>query len=182
MSINSILDALDKLDPANDNHWTADGLPKVETVRLFAGSQSIGREEITAANPSFNRAIAAQNKQVGEQAGEPVAPADTVVTDTSLPQEETSELVQQIVQDETFVAELEGLSEVQRMQSVLQKMYAQRERLNAEIRQVEDKLHYAILEEQENASPEEDPVTAYLRNRQRIQNERAAEIAGRTAL
>ncbi len=179
MSINTILDALGKLDPSNDNHWTADGLPKVETVRLYAGSQSIGREEITAANPTFNRAVAAQAALPAEGA-EPEAPAETVVTEQGEP-EAPLEFLQALATDEKFVAELEGLSEVQRMQSVLQKMYEERERMNSKIREMEEKLHYAILEEEASAPEKEDPVAMYLRSRQRIQNERAAEVTGRSA-
>lgn len=182
MSINTILDALGKLDPSNDNHWTADGLPKVETVRLYAGSQSIGREEITAANPTFNRAVAAQAALPAEGAdsAEPEAPAETVVTEQGEP-EAPLEFLQALATDEKFVGELEGLSEVQRMQSVLQKMYEERERLNSTIREMEEKLHYAILEEEASAPEKEDPVAMYLRSRQRIQIERAAEVTGRSA-
>lgn len=50
-----LIEALQKLDKANDNHWTSDGLPKVDTVRFLAGDQTITREQISAAAPNFNR-------------------------------------------------------------------------------------------------------------------------------
>lgn len=57
--MSKILEALGKLDPANENHWTADGLPRIETVRMLAGDQSITREQITAEAPDFSRETAA---------------------------------------------------------------------------------------------------------------------------
>lgn len=44
-----------KLDVKNDNHWTAEGQPKVEAVRFLAGDQSLSREDITKAAPDFSR-------------------------------------------------------------------------------------------------------------------------------
>lgn len=57
--MSKILEALGKLDPANENHWTADGLPRIETVRMLAGDQGITREQITAEAPDFSRETAA---------------------------------------------------------------------------------------------------------------------------
>lgn len=56
--MSKILEALGKLDTANDNHWTADGLPRIETVRMLSGDQSITREQITAEAPDFSRSSA----------------------------------------------------------------------------------------------------------------------------
>lgn len=56
--MSKILEALSKLDTNNDNHWTADGLPRIETVRMLSGDQSITREQITAEAPDFSRSSA----------------------------------------------------------------------------------------------------------------------------
>lgn len=56
--MSKILEALGKLDTSNDNHWTADGLPRIETVRMLSGDQSITREQITAEAPDFSRSAA----------------------------------------------------------------------------------------------------------------------------
>lgn len=50
-----IEEALAKLDPTNDNHWTADGLPRIDTVKMLAGDQGLTRDSITAVSPTFNR-------------------------------------------------------------------------------------------------------------------------------
>lgn len=61
--------ALGQMDAGNDNHWTADGLPRLDTVKLLAADQSITREQVTMAFPGFSRATAAS------KAGEAPAPA-----------------------------------------------------------------------------------------------------------
>jgi hypothetical protein len=66
--------ALAKLDVANDNHWTQDGAPRLDTVKMFAGDQSVTREMVAAAAPGFTRTTALQGGQA-EQAA-PVVPND----------------------------------------------------------------------------------------------------------
>lgn len=63
-----IIDALSKLDPANDNHWTQDGLPRLDTIKILSGDPSLSREAVTAARPDFNRE-AAQAAATAAQAG-----------------------------------------------------------------------------------------------------------------
>lgn len=50
-----ILDAINKLDPNNDNHWTMDGLAKLDTIKFLAGGTSVTREELEKIAPGFNR-------------------------------------------------------------------------------------------------------------------------------
>jgi len=50
-----ITTALTKLDPTNDEHWTAQGLPRVETVAELAGLSDLKRSDITEAAPDFTR-------------------------------------------------------------------------------------------------------------------------------
>ena len=76
--MSKILEALGKLDPANENHWTADGLPRIETVRMLAGDQSITREQITAEAPDFSRETAALPPTETPAAVEEQAPAEAV--------------------------------------------------------------------------------------------------------
>lgn len=46
-----IIEALGLLDPTNDDQWTADGLPKVEALKL----EGIRRADITDAAPHYRR-------------------------------------------------------------------------------------------------------------------------------
>ncbi len=50
-----IKNALKSLDLENDNHWTADGLPRLETVRFLTGNATLNRETVYAACPTFCR-------------------------------------------------------------------------------------------------------------------------------
>lgn len=73
MTTVNIQAALQKLDPNNDNHWTGDGQPRLDTVKMLVGNQKLTREEINTAAPTFSRAAALQ----GLQPGAPSAPAPT---------------------------------------------------------------------------------------------------------
>jgi hypothetical protein len=53
----SILEALRHLDPADDGHWTADGMPLVECVAALC-LRPLKRSEITQVAPTFNRSTA----------------------------------------------------------------------------------------------------------------------------
>lgn len=50
--------ALQRLDPSNDNHWTADGAPRLETVKFLASDTTITRDVLNAAAPGFSRSSA----------------------------------------------------------------------------------------------------------------------------
>lgn len=54
-----IIEALRKLDVDNDNHWTSDGLPRLDTVKMIASNPSISRMDIDAVAAGFNRSNAA---------------------------------------------------------------------------------------------------------------------------
>ena len=58
MSAEQILAALRQLDPSNDNHWTAEGSPRLETLKLLAGGAALARDQVTAAAPGYSRATA----------------------------------------------------------------------------------------------------------------------------
>lgn len=49
-----INDALSKLDPADDNHWTKGGKPDVDTVSKLVGA-TVSRKDIDAVDASFER-------------------------------------------------------------------------------------------------------------------------------
>ena len=51
----SILVALSKLDPNNDLHWTAGGLPRLDIVKELAKEPSLIREQLELAAPGFSR-------------------------------------------------------------------------------------------------------------------------------
>lgn len=50
-----IIAALEQLDVSNVNHWTADGLPRLETLKMLAGNPGLTREQVTAVAPGYSR-------------------------------------------------------------------------------------------------------------------------------
>lgn len=74
--MSKIAEALRQLDPSNNNHWTGDGLPRLETLRMMAGSPGISREDVEAAAPGFNQKSAAEAKKT---------PAPEVLVTTQVP-------------------------------------------------------------------------------------------------
>lgn len=109
-----IIDALKKLDPSNDNHWTADGLPRLDTVKMLSGDQSLTRDSIVAVAPGFARATAATwepgNTVVAAATiAQPVAPVVHVNAEISGPAV-TEEVVAAVEQkSKTEIEELDAL-------------------------------------------------------------------------
>lgn len=74
-----IQEALAQIDPLDDDQWTTDGAPKVDTVEELLG-ESVTRKEIVEAAPDFNREKAGEesvnddedNTEIFDQEGEQV--------------------------------------------------------------------------------------------------------------
>ena len=60
----AIIAALGSLDADNDEHWTTDGLPRMDTLEDMV-KQDLTRADITAAAKGFNR----KNTELGDPAG-----------------------------------------------------------------------------------------------------------------
>ncbi|QBQ80930.1 hypothetical protein HdK1rev_00026 [Escherichia phage vB_EcoS_HdK1] len=54
MMKDKIIEGLRKLNVENDNHWTADGLPKIEALKFTVGP-SVTREDVNSVAPGFTR-------------------------------------------------------------------------------------------------------------------------------
>ncbi len=102
-----ILEALQKLDPANNDDWTGDGLPTVIRMQELTGDASLTRQQITAANPAFSRMNMAPLENTGEPQADPDASPEVTeepVTETpssEKPPEEPEEPASPEVPDET---------------------------------------------------------------------------------
>jgi hypothetical protein len=53
----AIVEALTKLDPADDANWTADGKPKMAALEVLLGRTDITRAQVEAAAPGFSRPV-----------------------------------------------------------------------------------------------------------------------------
>lgn len=91
MSDNKILAALRQLDTTNDNHWTADGQPRLETVKLLSSDATLNREAVEAAAPGFNKSTAVgyqtdeEKATAAANASVPASPAAQAVADEATP-------------------------------------------------------------------------------------------------
>lgn len=54
----TISEALRKLNPSDDSHWTTDGLPIVAVVASLVEDKDLTREMVTASDPTYCRATA----------------------------------------------------------------------------------------------------------------------------
>lgn len=51
----NIIEALKELDVLNDDHWTADGAPRIDAVGNLLGDFKVARKDIIEAAPKFDR-------------------------------------------------------------------------------------------------------------------------------
>lgn len=105
MDNDKILAGVRQLDTSNDNHWTADGLPRLDTVKMLTGEQSLDRNAVEAAAPGFKRTNAADYKTDAETAaaGTP-PPVEPVVTPTPTADTTTQTIVPPVDGDEVAPA------------------------------------------------------------------------------
>lgn len=85
-----IKQALEYLDPDDDSHWTAEGLPRIEAVSSLV-ERTVKRQEITDAAPMFTRAFAAGLPVEDDDENEQ---GDETTTDAGVPGAEVEESVE----------------------------------------------------------------------------------------
>ena len=89
----NIKEALAKLDPFDDDHWTADGAPTIAAVTDAFGDK-VTRKEITEADPLFSRETAGQLSDAESEAPapepEPVSDLDCLRDEQSFLEEENA--------------------------------------------------------------------------------------------
>lgn len=83
----SLAEAIQQLDPKNDNHWTADGQPRIDTLKTMTGDQSVSRDSVEKAVPNYNRETAGGENRVGNGTPAPTpapsAPSDPMEAATN---------------------------------------------------------------------------------------------------
>lgn len=56
-----LMEAIKKLSPENDDHWTQAGWPDMKALEIFYGASDITRAQVTAAAPGYNRKKATED-------------------------------------------------------------------------------------------------------------------------
>lgn len=178
-----IREALSQLDVANDNHWTADGLPRLDTVKMLAADQSITREHVNAALPGFTRSGVVRsesNQTAGAQAPQAAeAPqADPVASSVqaAAPAAESAAPVAESAQTEDLEKLRESVREQQLLIERMDKHKAEFDTAYREERQKLDDLRARLQEiEPEDGTPQ--AIRSYLDAQQKILAQRAQRKA-----
>jgi hypothetical protein len=179
MSAN-ILHALGQLDPANENHWTADGAARLETVKLLAKDPTVTRERIAAVAPGFSRHQVLLPAQQASQNASAVPPAvqpqpaslpAAVEAPTVVPQPQEAPALP------TF-PRFQG-TPLQEAQHYLQEVREAKSRIDAELA-VALKAVDVLIDAETKATPAQgfaNTVQEYLASQALIRERRAAQIA-----
>ena len=157
--MNKILEALAKLDVANDNHWTGDGLPRIDTVRMLVANPGLGRDDITKVAPDFSR----QN---------PVVPGTETVVIQDAPVV-AQPVVEQPVADENAQAELK--EQIEAAMKVVDAAMGDVDSAQKALREAQNKLDDLITLRESSAGTETnmDAIQSYLKSQQGILVDRA---------
>lgn len=184
-----IVDALKKLDVNNDNHWTADGLPRLDTVKMLAADQTITRDQVAAAAPGFSRSTAptwapATEQQAPQQesqggstgntenaapaAAQPPAPAEQATQESGTAATSTEQPPQQPEQPAVEQPASAASDEIEALEEALA---AQSEKVE-ELRQLKSKLEAEFQTERQK----EDDLRAKLEAKRPVKDDTSNAI------
>ncbi|QEA09740.1 hypothetical protein PQC31_gp19 [Pseudomonas phage Iggy] len=166
-------DALSKLDPENNAHWTQTGEPALAIVNAFSGAKYT-REDVVRADPEFSRDKARQaattatepgtdNSTESTPAPEQAAEPTNVVTTTAQPTQAQPETeADEGVKEENPTAVLEG--HLESAHARIAELMDMRSKVEAEIRQVQDYVYKAEseLSRMRGTTNSQSVITAYL--------------------
>lgn len=186
MAPEQILAALQKLDVNNDGHWTQDSAPRLETVRLFAGNQTLTRDDITKAAPDFTRLTAYNAQQTVVQETQPGAQKVTAVpppTDPAPPAATTEpQAPRELLELPSRFPDFKDLSKQERLEFVedeledIERCLVGAKKEKAKLQQQRDDLIIQIEKEAPVNSNTHD-IQAYLKSQNEQLARRAQQIA-----
>lgn len=170
----NIVQALDMLDPSDDEHWTEDGSPRVDKVREITGIEDLSREEITDAAPQFMRpSTEPEETPVGQ-------------VEEEKPKEEVAELSP--VEEEPEVSDEEAEQRMTAYGRAMDDLDNNITAINQELADkknalLEAKAERARVQEERDAEfPPKSPAEAYREVVARAHAERASRVGARIAL
>jgi hypothetical protein len=163
MILQSISQALQQLSQDNDNHWTADGLPRIETLKFLTGDSTITRESINEIAPGFTRASVLSATILP-----PVT--ETVVTD-ALTSNEVSEIAaksDEVSLDEILEIEQQLLEDLTNDKLKLDQLIKEKTKLITDLSDAVAKQNGIVTSQ--------DAIRMYLANQQEVLVERAERM------
>jgi hypothetical protein len=188
----AILTALNGLDVKDDNHWTADGLPRLDTVKTLANDATLTRDLVSAAAPGFTRAAFAAHLAANPapKAEAPVAAPtppeqpNVAAADTppaSTPESGGSDNAQEAQPPEVGGGAPSGADEVSALEAALEEANSEVNRLKGYESELKNEIakaeaaRNAIEVRLEALKPKDDNSAAirnYLENQTRLRYER----------
>jgi hypothetical protein len=186
--------ALAKLDPANPDHWTNDGAPRMGAVEELVGTKSVTRADVAKAAPNFSRenpvlpgqTAPAAPPEAEEAPGLAAAALAAEIQDSSLADPEGSDQ-EAPAAEPTFEADDE-LSELERQVAdadvALAKALAEFNAAQRKMREIEAQRDKLIVAK-ERAAPRhanQIAIMGYIETQVRMRAERAEEMAKAAAL
>lgn len=174
MILASLAQALSKLDPLNDNHWTQDGLPRLDTLKMLTGDQTLTRDAIASQFPDYKRTGAGQVVLDPVVIAPPVLTPPVVHVDTSKVLADDSDLEE--VDEPEMVADPSYLEREQAYLVELEREYHDAKIVYETQLSVVDRL---ILDAQNDLTPSSDSqlsIRQYLNTQQLVLKERQARM------
>lgn len=180
--MNAIYDALTKLDVKSDDHWTNEGLPKVDVVKQLSGLFSLTREQITSTAPGYTRDNVTKQLETKDEPIVATAAVAPLAMDTA-----TAEVLKDIAlavmgppdsdeQDAIALAkdDLATLRAVEAEQAILA---AEAHKAFVQAREAADQMELEV-HKLESAQPHrpQNEIQLYLESQKRLRAERAAKI------
>lgn len=173
--MSKVLEALGKMDPMNDNHWTSDGMPRIDTVKFLAGDPTLTREMVTAEAPDFTRqALLAMQATAGA-----TPPVVTKQTDPALAAAAAPVVTEQAAAPVTIAQPVERVVDydaaIDAAQRTLQAAITLRNEANDKVTEAQNALDDLINEQHASGEAETtmDVIQGYLRSQAGVLQERA---------
>lgn len=169
----NIVQALSILDVINDDHWTADDLPRIDVVAGLTGIKDLTRKDITSAAPFFTRSI--PNLEAVEDDSTQVQ--ETFATEQSPPGlVEQAEQVQEIEEQDPIIYLDQAVqdAEAKVLQAEIEIQKAQ------EIKRAAEEARDQLIEQREkNVHPHQNQIDImnYIEGQKLIREKRAGVVS-----
>lgn len=198
-----IVAALKTLDVENDQHWTSDGAPRIDTLKILVGNPGLSREDVNAALPGFSRSTAKTFAETGTSGAAPaqtpapgapaVATQPGAATATATPQEPAPAAPEQgdglgelpNLNDEPLSEAPEAKRgrysympdasqmDIEEAREYLSQLIEARSQIQQAIPEVQNRLASLEAEQARQDETQVSPVQAYLASQVRLGQERA---------
>jgi hypothetical protein len=165
-----IREALEKLDPENNEQWTNDNLPQIGVVQELTGLKGLKRGEITAAAPLFTR----ESLDLGTHPVEKDEDPEVVTEEED--EDEIEEDEDEIEEEETDPNEIIALEkQLAKVNELYQKAQVQADAALADVRRAEydrDKL-IEKMEKIQDPKANQHAIADFIKGQQKLREERA---------